>query len=209
MSTTMRIDLTQLLAKRPIVHPTRIERMIICGDRMEMVVTGHPWWVGAQADRPSPRITLVFEALSEGALPVHLNDPFSEDLEGFAIQPLATVEWAQPPRNAIYCQAPLPDPARIYSMLQAFLTEASAFKGPGDFLNEGCLLDNFAKITSGGSYLLARAPDVLCRLLCDELDRQAVPHNVIEHATQPENRLWVRLGQAGFFCGRAWAEIET
>lgn len=205
----MRVDLTELLATRPIVHPTRVERVVICGDRMEMVVTGHPWWIATQADRASPRITLVFEALSEGTFPVHLNDSFSEDLEGFAIQPLATVEWAQPSRNEIYCQSPLPDPARIYSMLQVFLAKAGAFKGPGDFLNQGHLLDGFARITSGCSYLLARAPDALCRLLCAELDRQVVPHNVIEHATQPENRLWVRLDETGFLCGGAWAEIET
>ena len=47
--TTIRLDLMELLAKQPIVHPTRVERVTICGDRMEMVVSGYPWWLG----RPS------------------------------------------------------------------------------------------------------------------------------------------------------------
>jgi hypothetical protein len=207
--TTIRVDLMELLAEQPIVHPTRVERVTICGDRMEMVVSGYPWWLGGQASVPSPRITLIFENLSEGALPVHFDNQFSEDLEVFSIEPLATIEWAQSSRNDIYCHAPLPDPARIYSMLQAFLAGVGAFKGPGDFLNQGCLLEGFTKVTSDRSYLLARAPDVLCRLLCDELDRQLVPHNVLQHSPWPESRLWVRLEGAGFLCGSAWAEFEA
>ena len=108
---TMHVDLVELLSRRPIRHPTQVESVVIRGDRMEMVVTGHPWWASTQADMPQSRITLVFEELSKGTLPVCLNDPFNEDLESFSIQPLATIEWAQPPRNEIYCQAPLPDPA--------------------------------------------------------------------------------------------------
>jgi hypothetical protein len=51
----------ELLAKQPIVHPTRVERVTICGDRMEMVVSGYPWWLGGQASVPSPQITLIWK----------------------------------------------------------------------------------------------------------------------------------------------------
>jgi hypothetical protein len=37
----MRVDLMELIARRPIVHPTRVERVIICGKRLEMLVS-HP-----------------------------------------------------------------------------------------------------------------------------------------------------------------------
>lgn len=70
----MRVDLMDLLAERPIGHPTRIERAVIRRDRIELVVSGHPWWSDADVGGPSPRITLVFEELSGGELPVCLND---------------------------------------------------------------------------------------------------------------------------------------
>jgi hypothetical protein len=93
-------------------------------------------------------------------------------------------------------------------MVQTFLASVGAFKGVGDFLNQGLLLRDFTKISSGRSYLLARAPDVLSRLLCDELDRQLVPYNVVANSKWPENRQWVRLEDTGFLCERAWAEFQ-
>lgn len=204
----MRVDLMDLLAERPIGHPTRIERAVIRRDRIELVVSGHPWWSDADVGGPSPRITLVFEELSGGELPVCLNDWVEEDLECFSVQPLAGVGWAQPETQQIFCNGPLPDPVSVYSKLQAYLVAADAFKGPGDFLNQGDVLARFAKITSGRSYSLARGPEVVCRLLCDELGRQSVSHTVISHSSPPESRLWVRLNGSGFLCARAWAEFE-
>ena len=204
----MRVELVRLLAERPIVHPTRIERAVVCRSRMELTVSGHAWWSDTGAGSPSSRVALVFEELSGGELPVCLNDPSDEDLEAFWVQPLAGVGWAQPDTNAIYCNGPLPDPAAVYSKLQAYLAAADAFKAPGDFLNQGEVPARFAKIASGRSYLLARGPDAVCRLLCDELDRQAVSHTVIAHIRPPEDRLWVRLNGSGFLCKRAWAEFD-
>ncbi len=204
----MRVDLVELLARRPIVHPTRVERVSICGQRVEMVVSGHPWWSDKGDDEPPQYITLVFEAASDGALPVPSAGEYEEDLEEFCVEPLANVNWAQPCENAIYCHAPLPDPAALYAMLQAFLAGAHAFKEPGDFLNQGYVLADFARITSGRSYLVASAPDSLCRLICIELVRQKVDHNIIRHSLGPETRLWVQLNGEGFLCERAWAQFE-
>ena len=204
----MRVDLVELLAERSIAHPTRIERAVICRNRLELTVSGHAWWSDAGAGDPSSQVALVFEELSGGELPVCLNDPYDEDLEAFWVQRLAGVGWAQPDTNAIYCNGPLSDPVSLYSKLQAYLVAADAFKGPSDFLNQGEVLARFAKITSGKSYLLARGPDVVCRLLCDELGAQAVSHTVIAHSRPPEDRLWVRLNGSGFLCARAWAEFE-
>jgi hypothetical protein len=100
----MRVDLITLQTERPIVHPTLVERVVICGDRMKMVVSGYPWWVAVETDVSSPFITLIFEKLSEGVLPVPFeNQSSSEDLDGFSVQPLATIAWAQSARNEIFC----------------------------------------------------------------------------------------------------------
>jgi hypothetical protein len=54
----------------------------------------------------------------------------------------------------------------MYGILQAVLADTGAFKVPEDFLNQRHALTDFPQVTSGHSYLLARVPDALCRLLC-------------------------------------------
>ena len=92
-------------------------------------------------------------------------------------------------------------------MVQAFLVGVTAFKEPGDFLNQGSVLSDFAKLTSNRSYLLARVPDVLRLLLCQALERQGVPYNVIAKSDLPDERLWVRFQGTSFLCESAWAEF--
>ena len=206
----VRVSLPELLAQRCISHPTRVTRVVIAAGRLEIVVLGYPWWRDGDRAR-SQEMTLIFGKLSEGTVPVDfgLDDNSDEDLDGFSIQSLSAMAWAETPRNAIYCHAPLQDAARLYAILQAFLHRLGALKGPGDFLNQGHLLQDFERLSAGNSYLLARAPDVLRSLLCDELDRQQVPHNIIQHATSVDTRLWVRFGDQGFLCGEAWAEFAA
>jgi hypothetical protein len=196
----MRLDLIELLSARPIAHPTRIERAIIRQDRLELLVSGWPWWREVADDAQEQQITLGFEGLSDGALSVCSTNHellWDEALEDFSIRSLANVEWAQPDSCQIYCNGPLANATTIYSKLQTYLCEVGAFKETGDFLNQGQLLSRFVKLTSGRSYLLARGPDVICRLLCEELDKQAVPYNVpynvIVHRCPAEDRLWVSL----------------
>jgi len=125
------------------------------------------------------------------------------------VETLATIAWAHAPKNDIYCHAPLPDPASLYAMVQAFLIDAGAFKGPADFLNQGCSLRGLMKIAATNSYLLARCPDVLRDPLCQELDRQLALYTIIEHTDRQDDRLWVRIGGSGFLCENAYAEYEA
>jgi hypothetical protein len=204
----MRIELPDLLAQKPIIHPTRVERVTICGDRMVVLVSGYPWWGEAQGDTGSSSITLVFEELSSGNLPVCLNDSGLEDLEEFSVQSLAEIGWAQPAIEEIYCNGPIPDPVALYAMFQAHLHSAGAFITVGDLLNQGTVLVDFLRLASGKSFLLARTPTALTALLRAELDGQSVPHTVVAHKSRFENRLWVRLNGQSFFCARAYADIE-
>ena len=210
LAAIMRLNLIELLAANPIAHTTRVECATVRQDCLELVVRGYAWWNAAVAGAHEQQITLGFEGVSDGELPVCLANQFwDEALEDFSVRPLTNVGWAQPGSKSIYCSGPLADPATIYARLQTYLGEVGAFKGPGDFLNNGALLSSFAKVTSGQSYLIARGPDVVCHLLSEELDRQAVPHNVLTHHCPVENRLWVSLNGSSFLCATAWAEFAS
>ena len=205
---TMRVDLLELLSTNPIAHPTRIERATICQGRLELLVAGWVWWSAAVAGADEQQVTLGFERLSSGELPVCLRDEsYNEDLEDFSIRPLVGVEWAQPESNSVYCYAPLTDPAAVYARLQSYLYGVGSFKGPGDFLNNGETLSRFAKLTSGRSYQVARGPDVISDLVCQELGAQGVPHNVLTNRLPAEDRLWVKLNGSSFLCQSAWADL--
>lgn len=206
----VRVPLLELLAQRSISHPTRVTRVVIAAGRLEIAVTGIAWWRDGDRAR-SGEITFIFGKLSADSVPVDFgfDDDSDEDLDGFLIQSLSAIGWAQSPRNETYCHAPLQDTARLYAILQAFLDRLGALKGTGDFLNQGRLLQDFERLSAASSYLLARAPDVLCPLLCDELDRQHVPHTIIQHTNAVDTRLWVRFGGDGFFCEEAWAEFAA
>ena len=65
----MRINLPSLLAQRPIAHPSRVERVVIIGNRLELVVSGYAWWAAGSTGASSPQITLVFEKTSAGLIP--------------------------------------------------------------------------------------------------------------------------------------------
>jgi hypothetical protein len=207
----MRIELTKLLARRPVMNPNRVERVTISGDRLEILVTGFPWWSGVPGDgrpRLPSSISLVFEGVSSGSLPVDFNDTFGHDLEEFSVQCLADLGWAQPPIEEIYCSGPIPDPIALYTLLQRRLHEAGAFLRADDLLNQCDLLSDFLELASGNSFLLARTPAVLRRLLCAELDRQGVPYSVVGNQARVDSRLWVRFCGESFLCARAHAEAE-
>lgn len=210
----MRVELFAFLAAHLIEHPTRIDRATIEQDRLELLVSGNPWWRPGASYEDEGRITLGFEGLTEGALTVWFDNDSSEALEDFEVRRLGGVDWAQPASHAIDCYERLPDPAALYAKLQDYLTDAGAFLNAADFLNGGGTLSRFAALTStgpdvliGGYYLLARAPEVVCRLLCDELDWQRVGYR-LEVKPQPlDDRLWVTLGESDFLCESAWVEV--
>jgi hypothetical protein len=209
----MRIELTKLLAQRPVESPSRVKRMTFAGRRLEVLVTGFPWWSAEDNGRPwhPSSITLIFEELpwGYGRLPVHLDDPYGDDLEDFSVVCLADVGWAQPPADEIYCNGPLADPIALYTLLQDRLHDADAFLGPEDLLNQCDRLSEFLRLASGSSFLLARTPAALTGLLRSELDRQQVPYTVLARQAGVESRLWVRFAGGSFLCERAFAEIDV
>lgn len=209
----MRVDLSELLRIRKIVHPARITSAALSERSLRVVVRGYPWWRDEADWTCEETITFTFQGVAGdggGWLDLHtLADPdHDEALELFDVSPLASHDWGQPSTFAIYGSAPLPDPLAFYTKIEDHLWRARACRDARDFLNTGSgLLSGFIGITTTTSYLVARGPESIRQLVCDELQRQSVPHNVLPERGRADDALLVHLGGSSFLCGAAFAEF--
>lgn len=205
----MRRDLIELLEDRPIVHPTRIEQASLRGRILTLEISGYRWWASAYTDRAQQAaIQLVFERLGCGGLKTDEFDPEDDEaLDRFEILRVEDTPWAQACDWSIYCSGPVGDPVALFVVAQDYLAKHHAFLPVGYFLNQGETVSRFKAVAASHGFLLARTPRQLRDLLCAELDRQHVPHSVLNTPTDEEPTLIVRLGESAFFCGEAWALI--
>ena len=202
-------DLFELLAERAIVHPTWIEGASWRGRRLTIEVRGFRWWEDAHAEpHAQGTMSLVFDGMERGFL---LTDEFDLDddeaLESFEVRSVADVPWAQAPDWSIYASGAISQPLALFGRLHDYLHSSSAFLTPDDFLNQAADLSRFAVMAQTTGFLVGRGPSCIRDLICDELDRQSVPHTVVETAADTEPALLVRLGNSAFLCERASAEF--
>lgn len=121
--------------------------------------------------------------------------------------PVADVPWAQGSDWSIYCSGPIGDPVALFAGVQDYLRRHGAFLGPEDFLNQAERLSTFTAMAQATGFLVARGPACIRDLVCRELERQSVPHNVLSTVADTEPRLLVRLGGSAFFCEEALIEL--
>src|SRR5271170_1665381 len=153
----MRIDLTELLRSRPIVHPTRIVATSISRGSLRFAVHGHPWWNSRTVARGEETIEFLFEGITEGDIEIGdfggLGNDETEALESFKICSLAEFDWAQPSKFSIFCSNALKNPLSLYLRVHDFLIEADAYRRPEEFLNYSSgRLAQFTEIASTASY---------------------------------------------------------
>jgi len=205
----MRRNLLDLLTERPIVHPTRIDAVTWMGRQLTIAVSGHPWWASAyEGRRREGAISLVFTDLGEGRLFTdELQPEDDEALEDFEILPVSDVPWAQARDWSIYCSGPIGEPISLFAKVHDYLRQGQAFMGPEHFLNGAGDMSHFAAMTQTAGFLVGRGPTCIRDLICAELDRQHVPHNVIQTTADTEPRYLVRLGDSAFLCEDALAEL--
>jgi hypothetical protein len=214
----MRVNLMELLESRSIIHPTQIDCITLKGCRLSVVSSGFPWWeTKAPKYDAEGSIEFIFEDVSRGHLDLHLVGAIEryEALESFGVRSVDNIDWAQPSVHSIYCSAPTPDPLELYARLQDHLEEQGAFMRAAEFLNMGTgnqsehfSFGRFRAIASSRSYLVGRGPESIRRVVCAELARQNVPHNVLTHELDRDRRLWVRFGGSDFLCNSAVAAVE-
>lgn len=202
-----RVDLASLVSA--LSHPTRIVRGVLEGRDFRLSVIGYPWWRRDATLGSEGAIELIFEGVSGGSLdlPLTYDSDDDEQLEPFAVTPLADLAWAQPSSLSVYCSAPLTDPMRFYRLLADYLGSVGAPTTAAQYLNHGASPDRFVAFATSASYLLSTASPPITRLITDELAAQGVPYTVQGAEPAVDSRLWVRLGDANFYCDRAFAEF--
>src|SRR6266446_3128425 len=187
----MQVDLIELLSRRRIAHPSRVISAALRESELVLILRGWPWWREAKLGLNEGDITFRFTGVADGWL--DLTWIFSRDndeaLDPFDVSSVADHEWAQPNTFEVYCNGPLPDPLGLYAKVEDYLWGVSAPKGARDFLNVDCgVLSRFVQITASSSYLVARGPERIRKIVCDELGEQRVPYNVLTHSAPPDNR---------------------
>lgn len=202
-------DLSELLANRPIVHPTNIDGVAWHGPKLTITVRGFPWWKAAHDDDSAEGVIhFIFDGLAAGSL---LTDEFDsqddEALDSFEIQPVSEVSWAQGCDWSIYCSGPVPEPLALYAMVHDHLSVSDAFFRPEHYLNQAETLSRFLAMAQSSGYLIARVPTSISDLIRGELDRQGVPHNVFKTISGTEAQYLVRIGGSAFLCQNATAEF--
>jgi hypothetical protein len=209
----MRVDLTELLRQKPIVHKTKIVSATISPGSLRLVVLGYPWWRGSTGKQDDYTIEFLFEGVTEGCLRIDdvggVNDDWDEALEVFEVYSVAELDWAQPNIFSIFCSSALKSPLNLYLRLHDFLKEVDAYRGVEDFLNfPSGRLAQFVEITSSNSFLVATGPECVRRVICSELEQQGVAYNVITKSIAPNRYLLVRLADSHFLCSAAYAEFD-
>lgn len=202
-------DLLDLLAERPIVHPTTIDAVRWSGSQLTIEVRGHRWWASPYEDRHAEgAIRLVFSGLEEGCLLTdELQPNDNEALDDFEVLSVSDVPWAQPSEWSIYSSGPIDDPLSLFSKVHDYLCLNEAFLRAENFLNQAASLSAFTAMTQTSGFLVGRGPAAVRDLICAELGRQGVAHNVIHSAADMEPRYLVRLGNSAFLCHEAVAEL--
>jgi hypothetical protein len=203
-------DLLELLRRQEIVHPTRIVAVEAGHRRLRLTIAGYPWWRTTERAEDG-QVVFLFEGIEEGLLDVQTLLDFEEDeaLEFVNVSPLSQHGWADGGTSfATYCSEPLPEPLALYAVVEDYLWDAGAPRSARDYLNiQDGSLARFCALTRASSYLVARAPEHLHRLVEAELARQHVAHNVIAHERPMATGLFVQIGGTSLVCESATVEV--
>jgi len=205
------IDLSDLLATQKIVHPTRLSSASFRDDRMCLGLKGYPWWrAGADWNEEGDAV-LTFTGVSSGnaGLRTLLDTEDDEFLEDFEIVPTAQLSWAQPDQCSIYCSSAVPEPIRIYEVVERYIVDTGCRRPISDLLHGAAELSRYLTFTASPPFLLVSGPQKLSEPVIDELNRQGVVHTVHGTRGHPEALWFVSFADVWFFCDGATAEYET
>ena len=205
----MKRDLLELLRDREIIHPTRIAAVEASHQTLRLTIEGHPWWNQADALQDG-RLVLSFEGVN-GSLDAQTFLDFEDDeaLDFFKVAPLDEQAWVGGGRSfSVYCSSAISEPLVLYSLIEDYLWEAAAPRCARDYLNmPGGSLHHFCALTKSDSFLVGRFPEHMRLIVCAELSRQRVAHNVLTDELPRPRGLFVQLGDMNFTCERAFAEF--
>ena len=177
--------------------------------QLRLTIAGYPWWRRG-AGNGEEQIVFSFGGVEEGLLEVStlLDREDDEALELFSVSRLSEELWAECGTSySTYCSEPLPNPLKLYALIEDYIWSTGAPRSARDYLNipDGSL-SRFCEIVKTRSFLVAEAPQQIHELILSELRRQNVSHNVLTNQRHPNSNLFVQLGGGSFVCEHAEAE---
>jgi hypothetical protein len=208
----MRLELTQLLRERQVIHPSRVVRAALEGRDFLVHVVGYPWWADGADPSRDHDVQFVFGGVSDGYIePVDFDSGFDEALENFSAVSINDVPWAQPRGSEIYCNGALLQPLALYAKVHDFLASHGSFRRAWRFLNipESEQLSPFIEMTQTSSYLLGRFPPALRDVVCAELEAQGVSYSELPTVLGNAGELLVTIEKSQFFCDTAHVVFEV
>lgn len=215
----MRTDLLELLSRRAIVHPTRLDRFSSSFDcSVSVGISGYPWWRDSAARKSRGKAVLHFEGIDRGSIDVEFFRQVKfdrieshSDLENFSVVCLSDEAWARGEWWHVFCHAPLADPMAFYAEFHDYLRSIRCPHPPSLYLN--CMnsltevsLKAFSAHASSTSYQLCGAPEEIARWVCGELDRCGTGHKILKSSENKTGLRLVRFGQSYFTCANAFIE---
>ncbi len=205
------VQLTELLAERPIAHPSQLTGVRWTSEGLVLQIEGTRWWRTPYGGDPTHgRIEFIFSGLLEGCIrPDEFDFSHDEVLEDFGLESIDDVPWAQPADFSVYASGPIPDPQALYVRLSDFLSEQGAFRRAGDYLNCAKKMSTFVELGRSGSCLVGRGPECIRALLSAELEAQCVRHNVLHTLADCSPAFVVTLGSSQFLCSQAQARLDV
>ena len=209
----MRVELVELLRTKPIAHPTRIVSVSITPSILQLLVRGYPWWLTLSGTQEDQDIAFSFKDVVSGCFDLDyfgcVGSEHEMALDEFEVRPTVELDWAQPDIFSIFCSSPLRHPLKLYVRVHDYLKDVDSYRGAEDFLNfPSGRLDQFISTASSNSFLVARCPECVRRIICDELEVQGVAYNTIETPLPPNRNLLARVAGSHFLCAEAFAEFD-
>ncbi len=218
----MRIELVELLSSREICHPTRIDLLESTSTRqIHIEMSGYPWWLGKTQINPKSeeKICFYFNDILDVSLDSKMfcRDDLEEDLELLTASFLHEEEWAKGVQYEIFCSSPISDSYGLYALFDDYLMSLGCPYSARDYLNMGKSFSTFKDVTSAKSYLLARAPEEVCKVICEFLKLQEVEFKVLqgrEGSIEIKNKymscdlIYAQFSGGFIICGEAYALYE-
>ncbi|MBB5712793.1 hypothetical protein [Sphingomonas xinjiangensis] len=206
----MKTNIVDLLRDFEIVHPTRVVAVEAGHRQLRLTIAGYPWWRSGTGGGEA-QIVFSFGGVEEGLLEVGTLLDMEEDeaLEGFSVSRLSEELWAESGTSySTYCSGPLPNPLRLYALVEDQIWSTGAPRSARDYLNvpDGSL-SRFCETVNTRSFLVAEAPQQIHELIVAELRRQNVPHNVLTNRRHSNSNLFVQIAGGAFVCESAEAEM--
>ena len=182
MTNLREVRLIELLRNSKIIHPTRVDQILISGCDATLRVQGVPWWLPPKNRNETFVATadILLKSISQARITESWlrTDTFKEDLEGFGVSDCKRALWNQGLTGQIFCKPAGLNLRDLLDDLDAFLSETECPFSKSSFLNDAVNFNQCVLQTTSDIYQLCNAPMAVCERMSLAFERQDVKHSI-------------------------------